>query len=94
MDSEQFNRISKALADPQRFAILERIAAAGDGELPCKAIVAAFDVSQATISHHLKELTLAGLIDGRKEAQLMYLTVRRSTVAAYQRELARRVRLK
>src|SRR4051794_38457749 len=90
MQTESFARISKALADPQRFAILERIARE-PAELACKALVAEFDVSQATISHHLKELANAGLIEGRREGQCMYLRARRAALEAYHRELGRRV---
>ena len=61
------------LADPQRFAILERIAAE-PGELPCKRLVEDLPISQATISHHLRELTEAGLIDVRREAQSAFLS--------------------
>src|SRR4051794_41961886 len=89
MEAESFVKVSKALADPQRFAILERIARES-GELACKALVAEFDVSQATISHHLKELTNAGLIEGRREGQCMYLPARRSALEAYHREPGRR----
>ena len=64
MTSEQFTRIAKALADPRRFEILEMIAAAE--EVACKAMVEAFPVAQATISHHLKELATAGLIEARR----------------------------
>ena len=90
MEAESFVKVSKTLADPQRFAILERIARE-PGELACKALVAEFDVSQATISHHLKELSNAGLIEGRREGQCMYLRARRAALEAYHRELGRRV---
>lgn len=90
MDTDEFTRISKALADPQRFAMLQQITRQRD-ELSCKALRQDFDLTAATISHHLKELTNAGLIEGRKEGQCMYLTPRRSTINAYQRELARRM---
>ncbi|MDP9173456.1 MAG: metalloregulator ArsR/SmtB family transcription factor [Planctomycetota bacterium] len=90
MNDELFNQISKALADPQRFAILERIARQAN-ELACKKLVDEFDVSQATISHHLKELTTAGLIEGRREGQFMLFSPRRSALAAYQSELAKRL---
>lgn len=63
-------RVAKALADPRRFDILERIAASS--ELPCKALVNELPVAQATISHHLKELSNAGLIDVRREAQYAF----------------------
>ncbi len=72
MTYEQFHQVAKALADPQRFAILERIARER-GELACKALVQEFPISQATISHHLKELSEAGLIDCRRKAQCAFL---------------------
>jgi len=90
MTPKQFQLVARALADPQRFAILERIATA-KGEFPCKTIVQEFPISQATVSHHLKELAEAGLIDMRREAQSAYLSVRKATIEAYQRELGRRL---
>ena len=53
----QLQRIAKAIADPQRFAILACIAR--QPEIPCKTLVAEFSITQATISHHLKELVAA-----------------------------------
>src|SRR5690606_39893241 len=63
----QLLKITKALADPQRFAILERIAA--EPEVACKQLVAEFPITQATISHHLKELVAADLIQSRRVGQ-------------------------
>jgi ArsR family transcriptional regulator len=90
MTSKQFHRVARALADPQRFAILERIAGE-PGELPCKVLVREFPVSQATVSHHLRELAEAGLISSRREAQYLLLSLRRQTLEAYRRELGRRM---
>src|SRR2546427_12421537 len=56
MDPNRFQRIAKALADPRRFEIFEVMAASAD-ELACGRIVERFPVTQATVSHHLKELT-------------------------------------
>jgi ArsR family transcriptional regulator len=81
MAPAQFQKVARALADPQRFAILERIAGV-PGELPCKALVQEFPVSQATVSHHFKELAEAGLIESRREAQGVFLGLRRQTVEA------------
>jgi ArsR family transcriptional regulator len=92
MSSKQFQLVGKALADPQRFAILERIASEQD-ELACKILVQELSVSQATISHHLKELTEAGLIDCRREAQCAFLRLRTDTIRAYRAELGKRMRL-
>lgn len=92
MTAAEFQRVARALADPQRFAILERIAG-GPGEVPCRALVQELPVSQATVSHHLKELAEAGLIDSRREAQCVYLALRPATLDAYRRELGRRLSL-
>jgi ArsR family transcriptional regulator len=89
MDAAQFHKIAKALADPRRFEIFETIAA-GD-EMCCGSISDCFPVSQATVSHHLKELTHAGLIETRNEGQFKYLSARRDVLAAYVEELTRRI---
>jgi ArsR family transcriptional regulator, arsenate/arsenite/antimonite-responsive transcriptional repressor len=90
MTDDQFHKVAKALADPQRFAIYSKIARQS-GEVPCKKLVEGFDVSQATISHHLKELSNAGLIDSRKDGQCAYLSARRAVIEDYQKELRKRV---
>jgi ArsR family transcriptional regulator len=91
MDVNQFQRISKALADPRRFEILEKIAASG--ELCCGDVSDCFPVAQATVSHHLKELTDAGLIETRSEGQFKYLRARPEVLDEYIEQLNRRVGL-
>jgi DNA-binding transcriptional ArsR family regulator len=54
----------KALADPARVAILNRLAAA-DEVCVCN-LVAALDLAQPTVSHHLKVLREAGLVDSTR----------------------------
>ena len=54
----------KALADPTRVAIVNRLAAAG--EVCVCDLNAAFDLSQPTISHHLRLLREAGLVDSTR----------------------------
>ena len=90
MDAVQFSRIAKALADPRRFELLEMIAAGG--ELACKRMVEAFPVSQATISHHLKELATAGLIEGRRDGQCGHYRVCPGVLDRYLDEVTRRLR--
>jgi ArsR family transcriptional regulator len=85
MDSEQFHKISKALADPRRYNILQRIA--GEDELACHDIRCQLPITAATLSHHLKELTNAGLIDVRKDAKYMHMKLRRKTWRAYLKRL-------
>lgn len=89
MTPEQFHRVSKALADPQRFALLERLSTSR--EVACQELVEAFPVTQATISHHMKELHYAGLITSRRDGKCMHFAVDRAMMKAYQSELARRL---
>ena len=85
----QMQRISRALSDPQRFAILERIAAAR--EVACKQLVAEFPITQATISHHLKELVAADLIQSRRVGQCAMLSRCDLILTEYLRQLDRRL---
>lgn len=93
MDVTQFNRIAKALADPRRFEILEIIAAGGT-EMCCGEVVCKFTVSQATVSHHLKELADAGLVETRTEGQFKLLRARPEVLAEYLRQVESRIGLK
>jgi ArsR family transcriptional regulator len=91
MDANQFQRIAKALADPRRFEIIEVIVASG--EKCCGDVAECFPVAQATVSHHLKELTDAGLIETRSEGQFKYLRARPDALAEYVEQLNARVGL-
>jgi ArsR family transcriptional regulator len=89
VDSEQFQRIAKALADPRRFEILEHIAQ--QSEMGCRSLCGCFPVRQATISHHLKELASAGLVESRRDGQFVYYRTRPAVLEAYMEELRRRM---
>jgi ArsR family transcriptional regulator, arsenate/arsenite/antimonite-responsive transcriptional repressor len=67
--------ILKALADPRRYELLERIAKSAC-PLGCAQARAALPISAATLSHHIKELETAGLIDVRREGKFHFLTLR------------------
>ena len=88
MDVDQFQRIAKALADPRRFEILEHIAT--QSEVGCRRLCGCFPVRQATISHHLKELASAGLVESRRDGQFVYYRTRRDVLEEYMNELMRR----
>jgi ArsR family transcriptional regulator len=89
VDAEQFQRIAKALADPRRCEILEHIAK--QSEMGCRHLCGCFPVRQATISHHLKELASAGLVESRKDGQFVYYKTRPVVLEAYMSELRRRM---
>jgi ArsR family transcriptional regulator len=82
LTEKDMERISSALAEPRRFRILRDLAA-HPGAMSCSAIVDKQDVSAATISHHLKELELAGLIEVRREGKFGLVSLRRAVWAAY-----------
>jgi ArsR family transcriptional regulator, arsenate/arsenite/antimonite-responsive transcriptional repressor len=84
----QFERIAKALSDSRRFALLEAIATSED--YPCQRLCQDFPVTKATISHHLKELVRAGLVEAERQGQYMSYRVRREVLAAYSAELLAR----
>lgn len=89
VDAEQFQRIAKALADPRRFEILEHIAQ--QAEVGCARLCGCFPVRQATISHHLKELASAGLVESRRDGQFVYYRTRPAVLDTYMAELRRRM---
>lgn len=89
MSEQQFQRVAKALADARRFAIYERIAATP--ELACQRMSQCFPVSQATVSHHLKELAGAGLVESRREGQFVFYRAMPETLDGYLTELRRRI---
>ena len=64
-DSHRLTGIFKALADPNRLEIY-RLVAAQPGPVCACDIVERFDLAQPTVSHHLKVLCDAGLLQGRK----------------------------
>lgn len=71
MTKAQFHRISKVLADPTRYQILSRIAR--KDELACIDLRCDLPITPATLSHHLKELSSAGLIEMRKSSKFVHL---------------------
>lgn len=67
--------ILKALADPRRFELLERIAGA-QCPLSCTQARTKLPISAATLSHHIKELETSGIISIRREGKFHYMSVR------------------
>ncbi|WNM35781.1 metalloregulator ArsR/SmtB family transcription factor [Streptomyces sp. Li-HN-5-11] len=66
-------KVFKALGDPVRLRLLSMIASRGEGGEICVCeLTPAFDLSQPTISHHLKLLRQAGLIDCERRGTWVY----------------------
>jgi ArsR family transcriptional regulator len=87
LSDEQVQAIAQALAEPRRFAILQQIAR--QSTLPCSAVRECQEVSPATVSHHIKDLADAGLIDVVREGRNATLSLRRDVWGAYLDRLAK-----
>jgi ArsR family transcriptional regulator, arsenate/arsenite/antimonite-responsive transcriptional repressor len=78
--AESVAELLKALADPVRLRLMSLIAAA-DEVCVCD-LTAPFAVSQPTISHHLRVLREAGLVDAERRATWVYYRARREALGA------------
>ena len=68
-------QVFKALGDPVRLRLVSLIGAREGGEVCVCDLTSAFDLSQPTISHHLKVLRGAGLIDSERRGTWVYYRV-------------------
>lgn len=87
MERAQVERISKALADQTRLMIFEALSSCK--EMNCGEIVAMRGVTPATVSHHLKILADAGLIESRRRGQFVCNRVIPQAIENYTRALSR-----
>ena len=90
MNRSQIEKISRALADETRLRIFESIS--HRGHMNCGEIVTLRGVTPATVSHHLKVLSEAGLIYCRREGQFVYSEAVPEAVEAFTRALAKMAR--
>lgn len=65
-------QVFRALGDPVRLRLVSLIGARQGGEVCVCDLTSAFDLSQPTISHHLKVLREAGLIDSQRRGTWVY----------------------
>lgn len=79
LTSSDWTDALKALAHPARWTIMELIHRGG-GEICVCEFQEHLDLSQPTISHHLKTLREAGLVQSRKEGTWVYHTIRRDAL--------------
>jgi ArsR family transcriptional regulator len=85
MDRSEVGKISKALADATRLRILEAISA--NKHMNCGEIVSLRGVTPATVSHHLRILSEAGLIECRRNGQFVHSQAVPKTIKAYTQAL-------
>lgn len=87
LTQSRMDSIARAISDPRRFAILKRIADCK--EVACSALRECQPIAPATMSHHLKELEQAGLIQIRREGKFASLQFERETWNAYLANLSK-----
>lgn len=75
-DAERTVPLLKALADPVRLQLMSMIASHAGGEACVCELTPAFDLSQPTISHHLKVLHDAGLVDRERRGTWVHYRAR------------------
>jgi ArsR family transcriptional regulator, arsenate/arsenite/antimonite-responsive transcriptional repressor len=80
--AEQVAPLLKALADPVRLRLMSLVASHPGGEACVCDLTGEFDLSQPTISHHLKVLHDSGLLDRQKRGVWVYYRARTQTLAS------------
>jgi ArsR family transcriptional regulator len=88
LSEEQVHLIAKALADPRRYELLRQIGSCTK-PMQCADIKDCHPVSAATLSHHMKELEMAGLIRVTREGKFVSYMLRRDVLQAYTEQLAK-----
>ncbi len=87
LPEKQFSHVAKVLAEPRRVQILKQVAANGD-QIAFSELVALHNVTSQTLSHHVHELGLSGLIDIVREGRCGTLHLQRNVLQAYLNELS------
>ena len=79
-----YAKVFKALGDPKRIMIVDMLSC---GELCACMILAKFEMSQSTLSHHMKLLCECGLVNGRNEGKWTYYSLDTGTIGKAQQFL-------
>ncbi len=72
------SQVFKALSNPKRAIIVDMLSG---GELCASKILEQFDLSQSTLSHHMKSLCESGLVKAREDGKWTHYTLNSETVA-------------
>jgi ArsR family transcriptional regulator len=87
-DAEELATAFKAIADPGRLRLLSFIASQPSAEACVCHLVAPLGLSQPTVSHHLKVLTAAGLLERERRGTWMFYRLVPARVETLRQALA------
>lgn len=82
LTEDQVLLIARALGDRRRYEILKRLGACPDA-LACCEVRECTGISPTTLSHHMKELEMAGLVKVVREGKFASYVLRRDTIEAF-----------
>ena len=82
LTEDQVLLIAKALGDRRRYEILKRLGERPDA-LACCAVRDCMGINPATLSHHMKELEIAGLVEVVREGKFASYVLRRDVLEAF-----------
>ncbi len=77
-------KILKAISDPKRLRIVDMLSC---GELCACKIQEAFNITQPTLSHDMKVLIEAGVVDSRREGKSIYYSLKMETLLNLEKSL-------
>jgi len=78
----QIAEIARALSDPVRVQILDALRCCEGEQCQCD-LAPRFDISQPTLSHHLRKLQDAGLIEVERRGRWAYYSLRTETLEVF-----------
>jgi ArsR family transcriptional regulator len=82
LPDDRLHLILKALSDPRRYEIL-KLVGRREKALACEKLRECMDVTPATLSHHMKELETAGLVDAVRDGKFVNYSLCRETLEAF-----------
>ncbi len=88
LSEDQVQNIAKALADPRRYEIIKRISRSAQ-PLACESVRGCLDITAPTLSHHMKELEVAGLITASRSGKFTSYELRRDVLESFLARLRR-----
>ena len=74
LDAERVSAVAKALAEPLRVNIFDVLRRSSEAVCQCE-LIALFDIRQSLLSHHIRKLVDAGLVDVERRHKWAYYSV-------------------